>query len=640
MPISSQVEADTDKPADPVALLIKGDSPEENSLNFRISSVDNLQPIDSHRIETFSINMPQLGGRAKDIIVFLPSDYLIRENTSPVVYLQKAEDVFINHGHEEDSWLLNEDLYQFYTKGFQTEPIIVGILSDPLHNWEEYSPWINYNMSHWVGPDDANLTEGGKGDSYLDFLINTLKPEIETRYHDRVLPDRGNTTIAGAKMGGLISIYAGITRPDIFSRVYAMSPDVWFAEDGGTWLSDNRLIQLINTYEVPKNVFFYFDISEEDKTTELIVRPTIYDYQGNKITFPQAYFEGSHALITALINNGLQTTNLYSETEYPDEWSADIREPEVSRESDFSYFFPSIFHNTPSKIETFELDIEISSADIRRRKIWVYLPPNYNIKGDPYPVIYLFGGRHTFGSESGWSVEPFNDWNFDETLDSLYNTTHKGIIAVAVDADAHYPWDEYSWWNNEYMGRWLYDTSQNFTGVGDQFLNFIVTDLKNKIDSDYHTFAISGDKELERENTAIGGGSRYGLFALYAGLTKPDIFSKVMSMSPAFWVVNNSYRWRINNGLLTWFDSNTAPNNLQYYLYIGTKEWYDHIDPNIVPLYLWEEVYRRGAEIIEKELSNDIEDSLIKYDIDLGGAHHPSDWGPYVDDALYWFGFY
>ncbi|MHA1280193.1 MAG: hypothetical protein ACTSQ8_23640 [Candidatus Helarchaeota archaeon] len=57
-----------------------------------------------------------------------------------------------------------------------------------------------------------------------------------------------------------------------------------------------------------------------------------------------------------------------------------------------------------------------------------------------------------------------------------------------------------------------------------------MTDLKNKIDSDYHTFAISGDKELERENTAIGGGSRYGLFALYAGLTKPDIFSKVMSM--------------------------------------------------------------------------------------------------------------
>ena len=44
---------------------------------------------------------------------------------------------------------------------------------------------------------------GGKADQYLDFIVTTLKPEIDKKY--RTKPNTKNTMIMGSSLGGLAS---------------------------------------------------------------------------------------------------------------------------------------------------------------------------------------------------------------------------------------------------------------------------------------------------------------------------------------------------------------------------------------------------------------------------------------------------
>ena len=83
--------------------------------------------------------------------------------------------------------------------------------------FDEYSPWKNAKYG------------GGEGEKYVDFLVKDLKPLIDARY--RTIPDRLNTGIAGSSMGGLISLYALVKYPDVFSRAGIFSPALWVAPE-------------------------------------------------------------------------------------------------------------------------------------------------------------------------------------------------------------------------------------------------------------------------------------------------------------------------------------------------------------------------------------------------------------------------
>jgi len=83
----------------------------------------------------------------------------------------------------------------------------------------EYSPWPFSNKDY---------SSNGKGDLYVDFVVNTLKPYIDN--HFRTLTNRENTAIAGSSMGGLISLYAAFKKPEVFGMVGAMSPSFWVSD--------------------------------------------------------------------------------------------------------------------------------------------------------------------------------------------------------------------------------------------------------------------------------------------------------------------------------------------------------------------------------------------------------------------------
>lgn len=572
--------------------------------------------VDRHQVNTFLIDIPQLGHMNRQIFVYFPTEYFLSDTRFPVIYVQSAQDLFVTSDSVNGNWVINQDLFNYYTNHLDREYIIVGIVSDPYLFWEEHSPWVNEHMYLWMDPYDANRSEGGRGDDYLDFIVHTLKPYIDANY--RTLPSQETTAIAGHRTGGLFSIYAALKRPDIFSKAIALSPSVWFAEGGGSWLSNNHLINLIANVQISDNVSFIIDIAEEEKLNEDEIRPVVNDAWGKKISFPQAYLEGAKAVVEALISKGLSYEQINNGDLpfdlLPNENFTLIRDSKSNNLS-YKYQFP-LFYFSGFESLNFSMEPYLN----RSRRVWVYLPPNYRTSpGESFPVIYLSDAQHLFGANIGAHITKENDWLLDETLDSIYNEYGLGFIAVAVEYDSHHPWDEYLPWNNNYMGHWIDDSSQNFHGVGDKMLAFIVNVVKPEIDARYRT-------KPEREYTAIGGGSRCGLFAMYAGLERPDIFSKVMAFSSAVWLANNStVFWDNNNGLKKWFNNKNAPTDMRYFQYVGTDE-----DSRGIGSY-----YYAGVLYIKEELARaGVSSSNQKLVRNIGGTHYPKVWAPYVKGAL------
>lgn len=68
----------------------------------------------------------------------------------------------------------------------------------------------------------AGEPRGQHADAYLDFLERDVIPFVEHWYP--ALPGAADRCVGGSSYGGLISLYAGWTRPQVWTRVLSMSP--------------------------------------------------------------------------------------------------------------------------------------------------------------------------------------------------------------------------------------------------------------------------------------------------------------------------------------------------------------------------------------------------------------------------------
>lgn len=257
----------------------------------------------SGRVDTFRIAMPQLGGRERTVRVYLPPGHDGRDRRLPVLYMQDGQQLFTAGPYGD--WLVDETLDRLAAGGAFDGVIVVGVDNGP-RRWDEYGPWRNSRMHDWIDASWAQQEEGGEGDAYVDFLVRTLKPEVDRRY--RTLPDREHTAIGGSSMGGLIAIHAALVHPEVFSKVMAMSTAVWFAEGGGPWLSDNRLVRAIEEGAPPLNVRFWLGVGTAERSRES--EPGVRDADGAPVTYPRAYLEGSRAVARALAARGVPPSQL------------------------------------------------------------------------------------------------------------------------------------------------------------------------------------------------------------------------------------------------------------------------------------------------------------------------------------------
>ncbi|MGI4834570.1 MAG: alpha/beta hydrolase [Janthinobacterium lividum] len=172
------------------------------------------------RVLADSFQLPQLGGRARRVWLYLPPGYSgMSLRRYPVLYMQDGQNVFDDATAYSGEWGVDETLGQLGATGDNTAGcLVVAVDNGGERRLDEYSPWLNAELKH-----------GGEGDAYVNFLALTLKPYIDSHY--RTLPDAAHTAIVGSSMGGLIALYAGLKYPQVFGRVGVFSPAIWFAKD-------------------------------------------------------------------------------------------------------------------------------------------------------------------------------------------------------------------------------------------------------------------------------------------------------------------------------------------------------------------------------------------------------------------------
>lgn len=164
-------------------------------------------------IETFPISIPALENE-RMVRVYLPKGYYGSGKRYPVLYMHDGKNVFESDEQNEGHSL---DLKECLEKE-QIEIIVVAIEQNSEERRNEYCPWPNGEYSKYL-LDDQNLSFGGKGHGYSEFLVHELKPHIDKFYRTR--PD--SATMAGISLGGLITVYTAFRYPHIFKDIVIFS---------------------------------------------------------------------------------------------------------------------------------------------------------------------------------------------------------------------------------------------------------------------------------------------------------------------------------------------------------------------------------------------------------------------------------
>jgi enterochelin esterase-like enzyme len=186
-----------------------------------------------------------------------------------------------------------------------------------------------------------------------------------------------------------------------------------------------------------------------------------------------------------------------------------------------------------------------SSIYITTRTIDVWLPPGYT-QQKKYAVLYMHDGQMLFDSNSTWNKQA---WEIDDVLTNLLKENKiKEVIVVGIwnslgNRHADYfpqrPFRYLTAVQKNYVSRQLQSTghsNNSFQPVSDNYLKFIVKELKPFIDKTYSTFT-------NRQNTFIAGSSMGGLISLYAICEYPKIFGGAACLSthwPGIFTMENN----------------------------------------------------------------------------------------------------
>ncbi|WP_372793620.1 alpha/beta hydrolase [Lutibacter sp.] len=159
--------------------------------------------------------IPELNTISHKIWVYLPPNYTENSKKYPVIYMHDGQNLFDNVTSYIGEWEVDETLNELFNKtgkGF----IVVGIENAGEERINEYTPWSHEKYG------------GGKGEIYINFIKNTLKPYIDATY--RTKKQQKHTSLIGSSLGGLISYYGGLKYPKTFGKIGALSTSFWFSD--------------------------------------------------------------------------------------------------------------------------------------------------------------------------------------------------------------------------------------------------------------------------------------------------------------------------------------------------------------------------------------------------------------------------
>lgn len=246
-------------------------------------------------------------------------------------------------------------------------------------------------------------------------------------------------------------------------------------------------------------------------------------------------------------------------------------------------------------------------------RIWIYLPSDYAVPTNYYPVIYMHDGQTVFGVCNDATEKRLSVDNALEKL--LLDKVMSGKMVVAVESVDQYRRQE--------LNAIKISKASSEPRI-DDYANFIVFTLKPFIDNTFRTLP-------QREYTCIAGFSAGAACSIYIGLKYQEIFSKIGAFS--FTLTKSFYN--IPETIKSLF---LKRYEMRIYMDVGKME-------------------RQGLpEKIRNEFVRDFEHALktfytmlkdfgfdeseLKYYIDEKGEHSLSDASRRWPDALLWLFYY
>lgn len=151
----------------------------------------------------------------------------------------------------------------------------------------------------------------------------------------------------------------------------------------------------------------------------------------------------------------------------------------------------------------------------RTRRIWIYLPADYESTTRQYPVLYMQDGQNLFDA----ATAAYGEWGIDEILDGMAGKAVAESIVVGIDNGGDKRINEYNPYNHPEYGQ----------GEGGAYAAFLAETLKPFIDTHFRTLT-------DAANNGVAGSSMGGLISFYTWLKYPDVFNKIGLFSPSFWI--------------------------------------------------------------------------------------------------------
>jgi enterochelin esterase-like enzyme len=185
---------------------------------------------------------------------------------------------------------------------------------------------------------------------------------------------------------------------------------------------------------------------------------------------------------------------------------------------------------TSGKVQRFA---DFKSKYVDARNIDVWLPDGYSDK-EKYAVLYMHDGQMLYDAEKSWNKTA---WEVDEVAGKLLseNKTRKFIVVGIWNNDKkrhpeYFPQKPFESLTNEQKneitvalqekGR----TTEAFQPISDNYLKFLVTELKPFIDKTFST-------KKDQQNTFVAGSSMGGLISMYAICEYPKVFGGAACLS-------------------------------------------------------------------------------------------------------------
>lgn len=204
------------------------------------------------------------------------------------------------------------------------------------------------------------------------------------------------------------------------------------------------------------------------------------------------------------------------------------------------------------------------------KKVWVYLPKDYEKSTKRYPVIYMHDGQDLFDeATSRGRIGPL-EWGVDETIDSSKN----GAIVIAIAHDLG---------RERRIQEYYVRPNPDYPEVyGKEYLDFIIKTLKPLVDKEFRTLP-------DKAHTAMAGSSMGGLLTYYAGLLYPETFGILGVLSPSIWLDENNIYQEIAA-----VKNPKAIKTQKYFFYGGGNE--NRVKPDGSFVTMNEDVLKSSAE--------------------------------------------